>query len=359
MNSFRSPNKSVCFTIIVSFFFTFILPFEVLAGAVDKAMEPDVATAEYEGEYVNWKVIFSPEGAEDIEEELELEVDDEEGEKQLLMSIGNLKDPGTGPMNVRLEATDPKGKGIGQQKGQKGRKGKAQAQALGKAEAQALGLNPLPESKEFDAVIDKEKKGKKVKDEDVKKIYSDYKRKLKASKNTGFVTVSPQRFEDAGFSALQINNPDEEGQWKFKVKGKKAEPFIAVALTVPIEMTEEAEAELKLAYAKIGETLQRAFPNYLAWGNPCNDCKNVFWTTGAAAAILGLVAGAVSMGSGTVAVIAGYLGLFFAIVGVGAIGVGGAAAAWAGLFNKNAWCAVQASADFFCAMAGKCSLPSC
>lgn len=390
----KTTVRSLSLALVLAYFTTFCLPLEALAQKRNRfksSKDKNIAIAEYAGSRIQWKVVFSP-GGGNVDRELDVDVEGQDA--QLFMNIISLKDLAADPKGVGLEASDPKGNTIGKKRNWSGkvkRRGEgdgAQGLERGASEAQVLGLKELPRNAKFDQVDtalkeyrEVQTRGEKKKfdlsslgsEEELKQAEKDYRRQLKAAKNAGFVRMREDREGSSGFASLNVVNPTNSGRWKMKVNGANGDPFVAVALTIPIELTDADVAEVQAAGADIVAAIQDAFPDFQEWGpapsnpcKPCNSCKNVVYATGLVAAIVGLIAGAVSLGSGTVAVVAGYLSLVAAAVGAWSILSAGAyAVVMVAMFAEDPTCAFENWLPRFCTELGKkciysgCSYSNC
>ncbi len=338
-----------------------VFPMQLLAagtpevGKVSTTKAAGSVAVEYESGRIQWKLVFSP-GGSDVSHEVEFEVKGQE--THLLMSITNLEDPTKNLEKVRIEAVDPGGKRIGQARDQF-------------EEARRLGLKSLPENEAAQKVqhaiaahriatarAGKAKSGvpfnpkQVVGERALNAAVESITRDLKRARNAGILYIADpaSRFQGRGFNALNLFNPSKRGEWKMNVEGKRSEPFVAVAMVLPIELTDADQKEIHAAGKQLMKELKEAFPEYQGWGtcDACCQCQGVVWATGAVATLIGAAATLIGLAGGWVAVIAACIGLICAAVGVWMVSV---AVAWAivlDAFGENWWCALINFAPLLC-----------
>ena len=340
---------------VLVIFALFICPLDILFAEAP----PAYTVAHFEGKHIQWKVVFSPTGG-DIKEEVPFEVAGQHA--QVIMGIGNLKDLSKDLEKVRLTATDGKGRAIG-------------ADRDAAETSKKLGLKEFPTTSTF-AKIDKAlKEAPKVKagetpsfdlakiatNDELAKAQEEYIQKLKGGKDFGFVAYGQKRFEGKGLKAFNIVNPSATGTWKLNVEGKKGEPFWAVALSLPLELTEQAKGELAKGYESIFDQLKNAYPTYQEWGScdKCCNCKSWVDLSGVVFGVVALIAGMLTGGTGTIATLAGMITLIAIEIGALASLYAAATLIYSACKNCNWDCWVGAMPTMLCYGFNKCNKPKC
>ena len=320
--------KHVAWLVLFTFF-VFLCPTDFLKAETG----PNHVVAQFSGKHVQWKVVFSPTGY-DVKEEIPFDVG--KGDVQVISSILNMKDNSKDLEKVCLSISDAKGRVIGADKdpGEAVKKLKLNPYPADPTfEKFAKGLKDMPKGKNIDL-------SKVVTDEESAKAQKEYARKLKGSKDVGFIGYGQKRYEGKGFKAMHMVNPTATGTWKMLVEGKKGDPFLAVALAVPLELTPEVARELKKGYEDIFRQLKSAYPNYHEWTicDSCCLCKVVVDILGVTAAIVGVIGAIIGAGAAVVALfvtagtaaaaIVAAVGVLCAVVGLLVAAVGLATGAW-------------------------------
>ncbi len=232
-----------------------------LSIAADKELttqkEKNHSVFSFEGDSVHWKVLFVPgSGLADLDKELDLDVGS--GPVQIFMDVVRLDDMSATLDNVRIEVEAPSGKRIGQEQPAGVRKRGETWSANAAAE---LGLTALPADPilaDNDEIQTRGGKGparKKWTRKEIRLTREKHIREIARSKNAGFVRVDESGKQ--GIRNLTIANPTARGRWKIRAKGQTQEPFVIVALAVPIEMTATERQEFQRAFLDIYDSIQK------------------------------------------------------------------------------------------------------